>query len=109
MVPPAAYLAFVHLGENPIQAQQDDDPACRLPTPLWRAGQSAVGQFRITVPPQTPAGRYPLLVGLYDPTTLQRLPVLDAQGQSTGDSVLLTTLGVARQWALSVQRLRDVG
>ncbi len=89
-----AYRAFVHLGENPVQAQQDDDPACRLPTSLWRAGQSAVGQFRVSVPPQAQAGLYPLLVGLYDPATMQRLPVMDAQGRPAGDAVQLTTVEV---------------
>ena len=31
----------------------------------------------LTVPPNLPAGRYRLLVGLYDPQTLDRLPVVD--------------------------------
>ncbi len=57
------YRAFVHLGENPVWAQQDDDPACRLPTSLWRAGQGAKGQFRLVVPYEMPIGRYPLTLG----------------------------------------------
>jgi hypothetical protein len=89
-----AYRAFVHLGENPVLAQQDDDPACRLPTSLWRAGQTAIGQFRISLPPQARTGEYPVLVGLYDPATLQRLPVLDAQGRPAGEAVQLATVVV---------------
>ena len=88
------FRAFVHLGENPVWAQQDDDPACRLPTPLWRAGQTTVGQFRIVVPPQMPPGHYPLVVGLYAADDGHRLPVLAAGGQPVGDSSLLATLEV---------------
>jgi hypothetical protein len=91
---PRVYRAFVHLGENPVWAQQDDDPACRLPTPLWRAGQTTVGQFRIVVPPQIPPGRYPLVVGLYAGEDGQRLPVLTEDGQHMGDSVVLAMLEV---------------
>jgi hypothetical protein len=88
------YRAFVHLGENPVWAQQDDDPACRLPTPLWRAGQTTIGQFRIVVPPQLPPGHYPLVVGLYAAEDGQRLPVQTAGGQPLGDSCVLVTLEV---------------
>jgi 4-amino-4-deoxy-L-arabinose transferase-like glycosyltransferase len=91
-----AYRAFVHLGENPVWGQRDDDPACRLPTSLWRIGQTAVGQFRVTVAPETPPGDYPLVVGLYHPTTMERLPVQDAQGQPAGDSLTLATIRVVR-------------
>ncbi len=91
-----AYRAFVHLGENPVWGQHDDDPACRLPTSLWRTGQTAVGQFRVTIPPETPPGDYPLVVGLYHPETLERLPVQDAQGQPAGDSLTLATIRVVR-------------
>jgi 4-amino-4-deoxy-L-arabinose transferase-like glycosyltransferase len=91
-----AYRAFVHLGENPVWGQHDDDPACRLPMTLWRVGQTAIGQFRVIPSPETPPGDYPLVVGLYHPTTLERLPLLDDQGQSAGDSLILTTVRVVR-------------
>ncbi|MDW8070230.1 MAG: hypothetical protein RMK79_02030 [Anaerolineae bacterium] len=90
------YRAFVHLGENPIWAQQDDDPACRLPTSLWRAGQVARGQFRLVVPHTIPAGQYPLTLGLYEPITMERLPVLRGNGQGLGEAVLLATIEVQR-------------
>jgi 4-amino-4-deoxy-L-arabinose transferase-like glycosyltransferase len=86
------YRAFLHLGEDPVWGQHDDDPACRLPITLWRTGQDTVGQFRVVPSPETPAGDYPLVLGLYDPTTGQRLPVSDAQGQAVGDSLILTTV-----------------
>ena len=90
------YRAFVHLGENPVWAQQDDDPACRLPTSLWRAGQVARGQFRLVIPDEIPDGRYPITLGLYDPTTMERLPVVGEDGQELGDAVLLATVEIQR-------------
>jgi hypothetical protein len=89
-----AYRAFVHLGDNPVWGQHDDDPACRLPTTLWRAGQTTVGQFRIVPSPETPPGDYPLLVGLYHPTTGERLLISDKDGHAIGDSLMLTTIRV---------------
>jgi hypothetical protein len=89
-----AYRAFVHLGENPVWGQHDDDPACRLPTSVWRAGQTTVGQFRVAPSPEAPPGDYPLVIGLYDPTTGERLPILDSLGQPIGDSLILTTVRV---------------
>jgi hypothetical protein len=89
-----AYRAFVHLGENPVWGQHDDDPACRLPTTVWRSGQTTVGQFRVMPSLETPPGNYPLVVGLYDPITSERLYILDAYGQPAGDSLILTTVEV---------------
>jgi 4-amino-4-deoxy-L-arabinose transferase-like glycosyltransferase len=89
-----AYRAFIHLGENPVWGQHDDDPACRLPTTLWRVGQTTVGQFRIIPIPETPPGEHPLVIGLYDPTTGDRLPVVDKSGQPIGDNLILTTIRV---------------
>jgi 4-amino-4-deoxy-L-arabinose transferase-like glycosyltransferase len=88
------YRAFVHVEDGRIWGQQDDDPACRLPTTEWRAGQLAGGQFRFSLEPETPPGAYPLIVGLYDPQTGERLPVLDQDGSPLGDSVRLAEVMV---------------
>lgn len=90
------YRAFVHLGENPVWTQQDDDPACRLPTLLWRARQVTRGQFRLSIPREMPSGRYPLNLGLYDPVTMERLSVVGEHGQELGDAVLLVTVEIER-------------
>ncbi|HXV98834.1 MAG TPA: hypothetical protein VEC93_10460, partial [Anaerolineae bacterium] len=76
------YRAFVHLtdGTN-LWGQQDDDPACRLPTSIWRAGQRGLGQFRLPIKPETPPGRYPLIIGLYQADTLERLKITGGAGQ----------------------------
>ena len=86
--PGDTYRAFAHLtdGAN-LWAQQDDDPACRLPTSVWRAGQHGLGQFRLVIEPDTPPGRYPLIVGLYQADTLERLKITGGAGQ-IGDDFL---------------------
>jgi hypothetical protein len=92
-----AYRAFVHLGENPVWGQHDDDPACRLPITVWRPGQAAIGQFRVAPSFDTPPGEYPLVLGLYHPTTGERLPIQDAHQQPIGDSLILTTVRVVER------------
>jgi hypothetical protein len=88
--PDDTYRAFVHLtdGAN-LWGQQDDDPACRLPTSIWRAGQRGLGQFRLPIKPETPPGRYPLIIGLYQADTLERLKITGGGTQAkVGDDFL---------------------
>jgi hypothetical protein len=82
------YRAFVHLTDGAtLWGQQDDTPACRLPTSIWRPGQHGIGQFRLPVNPDTPPGRYPLIIGLYQAETLERLKITAGAGQ-VGDDFL---------------------
>ncbi|MFQ5613789.1 MAG: ArnT family glycosyltransferase [Anaerolineae bacterium] len=88
------YRAFVHLDPDNKWGQQDDDPACRVPTGLWRAGQRLQGQFRIIVDPATPPGTYPLVLGLYEPESGQRLPISRGEGAPPTDSLTLAMIQV---------------
>lgn len=82
------YRAFAHLTDGAtLWAQQDDNPACRLPTSIWRPGQRGMGQFRLPVDPDAPPGRYPLIIGLYQADTLERLKITAGAGQ-VGDDFL---------------------
>ncbi|MCB0192741.1 MAG: glycosyltransferase family 39 protein [Anaerolineae bacterium] len=84
------YRAFVHLTDgSTLWSQQDDDPACRLPTTVWRAGQHGLGQFRLPIPLDTPPGRYPLIIGLYQVDTLERLTISGGAGQPGDDFLWL--------------------
>ncbi|HRV96796.1 MAG TPA: hypothetical protein P5526_31870, partial [Anaerolineae bacterium] len=84
------YRAFVHLTDGTtLWSQQDDDPACRLPTTVWRAGQHGLGQFRLTIPLDMPPGRYPLIIGLYQVDTLERLTITGGAGQPGDDFLWL--------------------
>ncbi len=86
------YRAFMHLvdGNGSLWGQHDDDPACRLLTTDMRPGQHASRQFRLPVDPNAPPGDYSIIFGLYDPNTLERLEIWDAQAkQSLGTSLVL--------------------
>ncbi len=85
--PAENYRAFVHLTDGQtLWAQQDDEPACRLPTSIWRPGQRSMGQFRLPIKPNTPPGRYPLIIGLYQAGNLERLTI--TAGSQIGDDFL---------------------
>ncbi len=86
--PKENYRAFAHLTDGAtLWAQQDDMPACRLPTTVWRASQNSVGQFRLEINPDTPPGQYSLIIGLYQAETLERLKITQGVGQ-IGDNFL---------------------
>jgi len=77
-----------------LWAQQDDNPVCRLPTPIWRPGQHGVGQFRLAVSADTPPGHYPLIIGLYQADTLERLKITAGAGQVGDDFLWLEDISV---------------
>lgn len=89
------YSVFVHLVDvnTQIVAQQDRAPAFGLyPTTAWQAGESIVDVYELDV--RTP-GTYTLLVGMYDPNTLERVPAFDAHGKRWGDeSIVLTQITI---------------
>ncbi len=95
--PGGNYRAFVHLTDGAaLWGQQDDDPACRLPTSIWRAGQRGRGQFRLPLNPKTPPGRYPLIIGLYEANTLERLKITAGPGQVGDDFLWLVDIEVVK-------------
>ena len=95
--PKQSYTVFVHVvdGDGNTVAQQDSPPGLgKLPTSGWVAGEVVDDHHPIMLPADMPAGRYRLVVGLYDPITDIRLP---ARGDLPGvapDSVALTEFNV---------------
>ena len=89
------YVAFVHLRDTPETryAQGDSLPlGGAYPTWLWRRGEIVLDPHPIVLPPGGPAPLVDLYVGLFDATTLDRLPVFDAAGQPVpNDEVILET------------------
>ena len=87
-IPERDYTVFVHLAGadgRPV-AQRDGYPlGGRYPTGLWRPGEVIRDAVELTVPADA-SGTYRLLVGMYDPRTLERLPVGGTAGR-TGDHV----------------------
>jgi hypothetical protein len=91
------YTIFTHLvdAQPKVWGQMDSLPAggSRL-TSTWQPGNTSVDRLAFQVDPSTPPGVYWLEVGWYELATLERLPVLDAQGQPAGDRVLLVEIQV---------------
>ncbi len=80
------YSVFVHVTEpsgRPV-AQTDHQPQDGFyPTSTWRVGEVMREEVRITIPPDTPPGRYALTTGMYSLDTMERLAV------AGGDTVVL--------------------
>ncbi len=89
-----SYTVFVHLldAQNHIWGQRDSVPdGGQYPTTGWLEGEVVEDEYEIAVDSSAPPGEYIIEVGLYDATQpgYPRLPVIDEQGQITGDRVLL--------------------
>ncbi len=91
-----AYKQFTHLfdGETMI-GQLDGPPFCGIsPTFEWQPDEQIVDSYRVPVRTEAPQGNVPLLIGLYDGTTLERLPVTNGEGELLGDIFHLTNVDV---------------
>lgn len=92
-----SWAVFAHLldeGGN-FAGQRDQLPGDgQFPTTSWLPGEYIVDRREIPIDGAAPPGRYLLEVGLYDPVTLERLPVSTAEGQPLGDRLLLETTPV---------------
>jgi hypothetical protein len=92
------YKVFVHVFDpaTGIPVAQDDAMPLRwtYPTSLWGPGEAVTDVIPISLQ-GTPAGSYGLAVGVYDPASgdakhrMERLPVVDAGGQSLPDGRLI--------------------
>jgi len=91
--PEADYTVFVHLldEEGNLVAQHDGPPReGSYPTSWWLSEQVILDRHTIQLT-EPISGPTRLLVGLYDPLTLARLPAYDGQGQRLpNDAIPLT-------------------
>jgi len=77
--PGRALTTFVHLGdlEHPPLAQGDSIPLRgTYPTTLWEAGEVFSDSYDLDIPYDLPPGRYPVHMGMYDPATGVRVPLM---------------------------------
>jgi mannosyltransferase len=91
------YTVFAQLldAQQQIVGQNDSEPAGgRQPTDSWIPDQLVTDNRGVLIRPDTPAGMYTLLVGLYDGVTGVRLPVT-LDGSPAGDAVSLTVVTVS--------------
>jgi mannosyltransferase len=93
----ARYKVFVHLYADPGQppvAQVDGEPSGGLePTSGWTAGAVIADNHGVLIPAGLPAGRYQLMIGLYDLFTGDRLPIT-LNHNSQGDRLALDTITI---------------
>jgi hypothetical protein len=76
--PEVDYTVFVHLldREGRLAAGHDAQPlAGRYPTTIWSPGEQILDRHSLPLPSTLPAGRYQLVIGLYQPATGRRLPL----------------------------------
>jgi hypothetical protein len=91
---------LVHVGgRSPTEflAAQHDGQPCQgsYPVSKWRVGDVIPDSFAIPLPANTPPGEYPLLVGWYEYPSLDRLPLLSADGALPDNRAVLAQLQVA--------------
>jgi hypothetical protein len=94
----ADYTVFIHLlDENDVRVGQGDGPPLNntYPTSFWAAGENLADAHRLKIPSETAPKTYRIAIGLYDPVSGRRLPMLDAQGNIVADRIFLASLEVA--------------
>jgi hypothetical protein len=98
--PPQRELTtFIHLGDpsQPPLVQGDSPPlAGHYPTQLWAAGEVFSDSYRLDLPADLVDGRYPIQVGLYDPETGLRLPLVFEGVRQPNDAYLVGWLDVEK-------------
>jgi hypothetical protein len=96
----ASLTVFTHVeGEQRrVWGQHDGPPVSGLkPTDRWLTGEVVADQHVLTFDPSMPPGKYRLVIGMYDPVTLTRLPAFDQNGQRwPDDSIFLQDIVVTR-------------
>ena len=93
---PQDYTVFVHVigktgtGEERLLTQRDAMPDNgAYPTHNWRAGEVVADPVRVPLPREMPTGAFDLFIGMYDPVSRERLPVISAAGEVLDDKVVL--------------------
>jgi hypothetical protein len=93
-----SYKVFCHIlsESGELTAQQDGFPLDGVrQTPSWRHGELIEDSYEIQLGNDLSPGEYQLSLGMYDPESMQRLPVYDMTGRPlTRESVVLTSLRV---------------
>jgi hypothetical protein len=80
---------------NRLWGQQDSIPGQGdYPTTGWAVGEVVADRYTVALQADAPPGDYVLEIGLYDATTGERLPVLDAAGRPQDDRIILETVRV---------------
>lgn len=93
------YTVFVHLVDDQEgMVGQGDAPPLNgdYPTSFWGVGENLVDEYHLHVREDAAPGSYRLFVGFYDPTTGQRLPLSDSEGNLKGDRALISQIEIRK-------------
>jgi hypothetical protein len=88
---------FVHLlsAEGQLVAQRDSEPvAGRRPTSRWSGGEVIRDRYGVLLPDDLSPGEYRLILGLYDPASGERLPVVSGADSTPADSFVVGSIRV---------------
>jgi hypothetical protein len=91
------YTVFVQLigPDGKLYGQVDTWPSQGTrPTSTWSPGERIDDPHTVPLAPEAPPGRYHVIVGWYLLATMERLPMVNAQGQVTGDFYTLGEITV---------------
>ena len=91
------YTVFVHLvgPDGRLHGQVDSWPVQgSYPTSQWVTGKVVIDDYEVRLEPDAPPGPYRVEVGLYRLETMERLRILDDEGNAIGDAILVDTFDV---------------
>lgn len=94
---PANYKVFnqSYYGEGTMIAQRDGYPVCETrETWRWDPGELITDEYILPVALDAPDGLYPLYTGMYEEATMERVSVMDDDGNSVATQVHLTDIRV---------------
>lgn len=92
------YTVFMHFAAEDgfVQAQRDSAPAFGFsPTSRWQPNLVMGDLHCLQIPPHLQLGTYHLKVGLYNPATGARLPLLAHDGSPADDELQLTVVSLS--------------
>ncbi len=96
---PLAYprRIFVHLIDPLTQHVIAQHDGLDSPTEFWQPGDYITQVHTLSIPADTPPGKYELWIGMYDPDTGKRVLQTDQRGtESHSDHIALGTINVTR-------------
>ena len=91
------YQSFVHMlaSDGFLLTQSDHLNPGDFPTRRWPLDKYVIDTHFFTIPPETPAGEYPIKLGFWVQEEGWRLPVFDEDGAQIDDGQLLFNLVVS--------------
>jgi hypothetical protein len=92
-----SYVVFVHLLDSTgnLKGQIDSIPLQgKFPTQLWRTGDKIADRYTFNPTSTLAPGIYTLQVGLYNPETLERLPIDSVQTSEDDRAIELATFSL---------------